>query len=156
MVSANMKAAILLLILIYVFAFVFTLIENIQAGLFTGFLGLVAALFMLATQACLTSGNCYIIAWMYVLIYAIILLMLVACIGMLVHRNRESVTGHKITNKDETHDQKAPGSTSNTTYTPPPRTGSTLSDYSNDTKEFLQERKQRMMTMLKDHRARNA
>lgn len=73
---SNVITALVLLILIYCIALVNVFAFNRETGLWTAGVGLVVLIFVFGSHACLNTGGCSLVSWVYVLIYMAILLAL--------------------------------------------------------------------------------
>lgn len=141
-----MWASLFLLILIYGLALVNVYLVDVPFGIITSVSGLVGVIFLLITQACMQTGGCAFMAWLYVFLYVALLLTLIFVLALVLiarqkQKQKETETGADAGKKDETNaDNKYTG------------TDSKFLGSNNDAKSFMEERAERIRHMLYERR----
>lgn len=74
---SNLLFALILLVLIYTIAILHAALANTRTAIATALIGIIVLIFIVASHACLTTGGCYLMAWIYVFIYLAVLLTII-------------------------------------------------------------------------------
>jgi len=78
----DMRLALVLLSAIYIVAVVQALLVSTLLGFLTAAVGFVVLVLVIVTHGCLTSGDCSRLAWMYVFLYAAILITAIVLVAL--------------------------------------------------------------------------
>ena len=110
---------------------------GITYGIITAVAGVVGILFLITTQACMKSGGCLFMTWIYMFIYvAVLLAMIFLTVAILYVKYKEE----NESDKTETRSNDYSG------------TDSKFLGNSDDPKSFIQRRMERIRHMLHDRR----